>query len=167
MAAVTATPLLARSPEERALFNPAFIARLLHSATRDHDRAGRGATPVPFLYVIPPLALHRHSREQLPTNAATQMHVWTREHVRVLVGLPARTIALRPLVSDAICLALRHGVLRSNGGSVLPGSVRRRQRDMAATPEVDECVSAAQFLGRWFARQPDPATALALWGLRV
>jgi hypothetical protein len=60
-----------------------------------------------------------------------------------------------------------HGLLRAQRGTIDAAALRRRPRGMARSDDVDACLAKAGFLGRWFAEQPDPMTAMAWWGLRA
>jgi hypothetical protein len=161
-------PLVSGVPEEElALFNPAFLAVMAYNTTREY--AGKtDSSPIPFeyLYLILPLALHEATRAALPNSVATQMAVWTQGNPLLLVNLPARVRALRPLVGDACCFALQHGVLLGSGTGLNAGRVRRKTRTVSFTADADQCIARAAFLGRWFAGQSDVATTLAIWGLR-
>ena len=95
------------------------------------------------------------------------MGEWVRAHPAALVELPQRARSLQPLVSAAACFGLRHGVLDGEDGTLRAGSVKRRPRGMARSAEVDDCLSRAGFLGRWFSGQADATTTLAVWGLRA
>jgi hypothetical protein len=161
------TSLEARPLEEQALFNPAFLAVLLHAAASEHAQRSHGrALPVVLTYLLVPLNLHGPTRRTLPANVTAQMGEWTRAHPEALAGLDHRTRALQPLVSAGLRLGLTHGTLRSNHGRIEAGALQRRPRGMARSDEVEACIAKAGFLGRWFSEQPDPLTALALWGLR-
>lgn len=153
--------------EEEALFNSAFLALIVREAVADHMKRsdGRGL-PTVLAYLISPLALHGPTRRALPGNATSQMGEWTRGHPEALIGLNDRARALRPLVSGGIRLGLVHGVLRSSGGTLEAAPLGRRPRGMARSEDVDACLAKSRFLGRWFAEQPDPITAMAWWGLR-
>lgn len=161
-------PLVVGRPhEESALFNPAFLAALLNTAAREHGRrSGSRALPLAYAYLIPTLSLHRPTRDALPTSVSTQMAVWTQGNPLLLSDLPSRVQAMRPLVSDACCLALSHGVLTSDGQGFTAGRLRRRSRAVSITADSQQCSDRASFLGRWFADQSDVATTLAMWGLR-
>lgn len=156
------------SSEEVALFNPAYLARLLHAAANDYEKAVERAMPVEYAFLAVPLVLHKPTRDDLPTNASAQMHAWIREHPRHMARLDRRVVCMLPFVGMAVRFGLQHGVLTSADGRIGAGSVRRRPRGYAEfeSTEVQTCLRVAGFLGRWFARQPDNATVLALWGLR-
>jgi hypothetical protein len=154
--------------EEEALFNPAFLALVVRAAAADHvDRSGGRGLPIVLAYVIAPLALHGPTRRMLPSNVTAQMGEWIRSHPEALVGLSDRTRALRPLVSAGIRLGLIRGVLRAQDGTIDARTLQRRPRGMARSADVDACLAKAGFLGRWFAEQSDPTTAVAWWGIRA
>lgn len=156
------------SSEEVALFNPAFLARLLRSAVNDYEKAAARGMPAPLAFLLIPLLLHKPTRDDLPTHASSQMQTWIREHPRHLAQLDARVLGMRPFIGVAVRFGVQHGVLTSADGSIGVGTVKRRPRGHAEleSAEVDDCLRVASFLGRWFARQPDTATLLALWGLQ-
>lgn len=156
------------SSEEVALFNPAFLARLIRDAVNDYGEDARQNMPVSLAFLLVPLVLHKPTRDDLPTVASSQMQTWIREHPRHLAQLGTRVIGMRSFVGLAIRFGLHHGVLTSEDGRIGSGSVKRRPRgyNESESLEVQECLRASRFLGRWCARQSDAATLLAVWGLR-
>jgi hypothetical protein len=165
---VSASILEIGSTEEVALFNPAFLSRLLLATCNGWKSSEGQGMGVPIAFLAVPLALHRPTRDDLPRNAATQMQKWIRENPQHLAQFDKRVVSLRPFVGIALRYGLRHGVLVSDSGHLRPGVVKRRPRGFAEleTDDVTSCLVASAFLGRWFARQPDTATSLAMWGLR-
>ena len=156
------------SSEEIALFNPAFLARVLHDAVIDYEKDARQNMPVPLAFLLVPLVLHKPTRDDLPTLASSPSQTWIREPPRHLAQLGTRVVGMRSFVGLAIRFGLHHGVLTSEHGRIGAGSVKRRPRgyNESESVEVQKCLQAARFLGHWFARQPDAATLLALWGWR-
>lgn len=156
------------SSEEVALFNPAFVARLLRAAVNDYEKTAARGMPVPLAFLLIPLVLHKPTRDDLPTHASSQMQTWIREHPRHRAQLDVRVLGMRQFVGIAVRFGVQHGVLTSVDDGIGVGTVKRRPRGHAEleSAEVDHCLRAASFLGRWFARQPDTATLLALWGLQ-
>lgn len=156
------------SSEEIALFNPAFVARLLHAVVNEYEAAATRDMPVPLAFLAIPLVLHKPTRDDLPAHASSQMQTWIREHPRHLVELDGRVHRMRSFIGLAVRFGVQHGVLTSAAGGIGVGTVKRRPRGHAEleSAEVGGCLRAASFLGRWFARQPDTATLLALWGLQ-
>jgi hypothetical protein len=155
-----------RPEEEFALFNPAFVVRLLHEAARQHQPVRKESLPLPYAYLIPPLVLHGPTRRALPLTVSSQMASWAQDHPALLGDLAERASALVPIVGEACCFGLRHGVLLFDEAGFLAGQLRRRPRGLETTPEVSECISRAGFMGRWLAGQPDVATVYSMWGLR-
>jgi hypothetical protein len=154
--------------EEEALFNPAFLGLLVRESAKQHDeRSGGRPMPAVLAYLIAPLALHGPTRQALPTHVTAQMGEWVRAHPALLVDLASRARSLRPLVSTATCFGLRHGLLDGEDGAIRAGNVKRRPRGMPKSTDVEDCLSRAGFLGRWFAEQADATTTLAIWGLRA
>lgn len=153
--------------EELALFNPAFIALLLQRCAHEHQlRAGNRLFPTMLAYLVVPLTLHGPTRRQLPSHVTTQMAEWIRIHPEAVVGLAGRARAVRAIVSAGLRFGLTNTLLAGESAGIRALRLPRRPRGMVRTEEVDECLDKAGFLGRWFAGQADPLTALALWGLR-
>jgi len=158
---------LAPPLEELALFNPAFLALLVYHAARDYGAATSGRSlPLPFAYVLVPVVLHRGTRELLPRIVTSQMAEWTQAHPELLAEFPDRVRWLVPLVGEACCFAIRYGVLIGEVEGLRAGELTRRSTRGLFTTEVEACIERARFCGRWFARQPDTISALAMWGLR-
>lgn len=164
---MSATAADTRPFEEEALFNAAFLALVVRDAAAEHMKRSEGqGLPTMLVYLITPLALHGPTRRSLPSNVTAQMGEWVRGHPEALIGLGDRARALRPLVSAGVRLGLSHGLLRSAGGTLKAAPLGRRPRGMARSEDVDACLAKSRFLGRWFAEQADPITAMAWWGLK-
>lgn len=156
-----------RPIEEEALFNPAFLALIVRAAAAEHEaRSGGRGMPVILTYLIAPLALHGPTRRALPNNVTAQMGEWIRSHPQALVDLPNNARALRPFVSAGLRLGLSHDVLEARDGAIQARALQRRPRGMTRSEDVEACIGKAGFLGRWFAEQSDPLTAMAWWGVR-
>ena len=159
--------VITRPVEEEALFNPAFLALVVRAAAAEHEERSRGrGIPVVLAYLVAPLALHGPTRRTLPSNVTAQMGEWIRNHPEALVDLADHARALRPFVSAGIRLGLTYDVLDSRDGAIKAKTLRRRPRGMARSEDAEACIGKAGFLGRWFAEQPDPLTAMAWWGVR-
>jgi hypothetical protein len=152
--------------EEEALFNPAFLSLLIRESAKEHKTNGDRPLPTILAYLLAPLALHRPTRDALPTYVTTQVGEWVHQHPELLVDLDNHARSLRPFVSAAACFGLRHGVLMAETDGLGAGIVKRRPQGMPRDADVQDCLRCAGFLGRWFARQPDAVTLLAIWGLR-
>jgi hypothetical protein len=164
---VSPVDLVERPPEEVALFNAGFLAVLSYHAAHGYkERAGDQGMPAVLMYLMAPLVLHRQTRQELPHTVVAQMGLWIHNHPVIVASLPERAVALRPLVSEALTLGIRHGVVVPVGATVVAAKLRRRPPGLRQSEEVRACKHSAEFIGRWFAAQGDPLTTLALWGLR-
>jgi hypothetical protein len=163
---VTTEAVEANSPTS-PLFNEAFCAVLAHAACRDFSLHGTEAMPLPYAYLILPLALHAPTREALPRTTAASMWPWVRDRAEIMAGLTHRIQAFRPYVSGALLFGVRSRVLIAAPDGLTAGVLRRRPRNLRPTVDWSECLRASAFLGRWFAAQrTDTASTLAIWGLR-
>lgn len=160
------TKALRGSTEERALFNPAFIAVLAFEFVTSYRQASNRPASLPLVYVALPLALHRRTRIELPSRSDALMQKWLSQNGQLAVALPRRVDGLAPFVSDGIVFGLRHGVLAAGQGGLVATKLQRRRRGTPETGDLSDCRRAARFVGRWFGKQGDPATLLALWGFR-
>jgi hypothetical protein len=136
--------------EEEALFNPPFLALLANKAAGDFERRGGRGMPVLLTYLTAALVLHQPTRIALPSQVTSQMGEWIRSHPVLLLDLSERTRALLPFVSAGLRFGLRYGMLRSEGELLLAGRLRRRPRGMQRSDEVDNSLTKASLLGRWF-----------------
>lgn len=159
-------PPLADS-ETSALFNPAFCAVLLNKACAAYEAKAGTAMPVTFAFIALPSALHKPTREALPTTTASSMWGWLRRNPIVLTDLAQRVRTFRPFTGAAITYGLSHAVLKGSIGSIASGAMNRRPRTLFPTEDWTDCLKAAEFLGRWFGgSDADEATTLAQWGVR-
>lgn len=154
--------------EAAALFNAAFCAVVLNRACAGFTAKGGEAMPLTFAYLVLPSALHRATREALPSTSAASMTTWLRDHPLVLADLPRRVRLFRDFTSQAIVYGLGHGILASNGDGALSAlALARRPRALRPTQDWEACHKAADFLGRWLGSTgSDEPTTLAQWGLR-
>lgn len=160
-------PEPALDSETSALFNPAFCAVLLNRATRDFETKSGEAMPVTLAFLILPSALHKPTRDELPSRTSASMWAWLRSHPVLLMDFGDRVRAFRPFTAEAIAYALQHGVLEGQLGLIASGALGRRPRTLHPTEDWLSCLRAAGFLGKWFGGvDADEATVLAQWGVR-
>lgn len=161
----TAVPAL--DSETSTLFNPAFCAVLLNKASIGYEARADKALPVIFAFLILPSALHKPTRDALPSTTASSMWNWLRANPVLLMDLADRVRTFRPFTAAAITYGLRHAVLTGSLGSIAAGALGRRPRTLYPTEDWLACLKAAEFLGKWFGgTDTDEATTLAQWGVR-
>lgn len=160
-------PLLTHDSETNTLFNPAFCAVLLNKATKGYEAKAGVPMPVTFAFLILPSALHKPTRNALPSTVASSMWGWLQTHPVLLMDFVDRVRSLRPFTAAALSYGLQHGALKASLGSITPGELGRRPRALHPTEDWLGCLEAAEFLGRWFGGiNADEATTLAQWGVR-
>lgn len=153
--------------EASALFNPAFCALLLNKACVAYEQKARSAMPISFAFLILPSALHKPTRDALPRTTAASMWPWLRDNPVILMDFADRVRTFRTFTGRAVSYGLQHAVLIGSPGSIAAGKLGRRPRSLFPTSDWEDCVKAAEFLGRWFGgTDADQATTLAQWGVK-
>jgi hypothetical protein len=149
-----------RSKIEAGLLNPALIAVLMSEAAKGYEEHS-GPMTWPMAFLIPPLVLHRPTRDALPRDTRTHLSTWISRQPVLLAGLPERTSAMAPLVREALRFGLRHRVLEVSGGRV-----RGLMTQVPPPGDLRVLVSKAALVGRWLAKSDQPSTVFALFGVR-
>lgn len=164
---MTLAPWPERPIEQARLLNPAFVGTLLWSSARAYAATADQAQPYAISFLVAPIALHKSTRDSLPTTTRTSLVSWVGENPRVIVGFAERARALVPLVKEATLFASNGGLLRVYQSRIVaesrPRSMARFERE--ASDEVKACIKKADFLGKWFALSSDYTTVMALWGV--
>lgn len=161
------TPAFAVDSETSSLFNPAFCAVVLNRASEGYEAKSIAAMPVTFAFLVLPSALHKPTREALPSTTVTSMWGWLRANPVLLMDFADRVRIFRPFTAAAITYGLQHRVLTGSLGSISALKLSRRPRTLNPTEDWNACMKAAGFLGRWFGGlDTDEATTLVQWGVR-
>jgi hypothetical protein len=149
-----------RSRVEATLLNPALIALLISEAAQEYERQ---AEPMswPLAFLIPPLVLHRPTRDALPRDTRTHLSTWISRQPVLRAGFPDRAAAMVPLARESLRFGLRNGVLEASGGKVRGLTIRT-----APPGDLRILVGKAGLVGRWLARTDQPSTVFALFGVR-
>jgi Family of unknown function (DUF6521) len=153
-----------RPLEERANYNPAFLALLLREAADGYITESQRTLPVPLAFLALPLVLHRTTRESLPKIISTSMPIWLQEHPFLREGFVARVRAVAPAVREALVTALTTGLLELDRGALTPAAEPGKARH--ATTESRAVAARARFVGRWLSRAGDIDTIFFLWGVK-
>jgi hypothetical protein len=149
-----------RSRVEASLLNPALIALLMAEAAKEYERQ---AEPMswPLTFLIPPLVLHRPTRDALPRDTRTHLSTWIARQPVIRAGFPERAAAMAPLSREGLRFGMRNGVLDASEGKVRGLSSRP-----APPGDLRVLVNRAGLVGRWLARTDQPSTVFALFGVR-
>jgi hypothetical protein len=146
---------------EATMLNPALFAALIAVAARDYEAHAGEAMMWPIGFLLPPLVLHRPTRDALPASTRTHFSTWVRREPLIRAGFPARAADLTALTREGLRAGLRAGVLTIDDGR-LTGTLTTP----TAGGELGEILKAAALVGRWLAKLDQPSTAFALLGVR-
>jgi hypothetical protein len=153
-----------RPVEEARLLNPALLASLVAASVGDYESTAHEPMPWTLSFLVPALALHERTRAALPGNTSAHFATWLDRHAEIRVGFPGRARAMVPLTKEGLRLGLRSGALAFEGSGLRVNARLGSQRSQS--DEVAQCLDAARFVGRWFARRLDIATIFGLLGVR-
>jgi len=159
------------SLEERRLLNPAFVGTLLMRAAFGHSKGSKRALPYVYSYLVPPLLLHRETRERLPSSVATTLISWAERNGDLLAPLPRRIAELAPSTREALLLMTSHGMANlAESSGVLPAVAEETIVDFekkTSSTEVSDCLRRAYFVGRWLSVAGTIPTVLTALGVRL
>lgn len=155
-----------RPAEVANLLNPAFCSILLRDSIVDFQREKEQGMPYSLSFLVLPLVLHKPTRETLPRNIRTQLHVWLQRKPEVRVGFSERTRHLVPYTKEALVFGIQEDVIVVSGsGTLISGDRRLGSLPWSRDAEPSVCRNKARFVGRWFARAGDISTVFTMWGI--
>lgn len=155
-----------RTREVAYLLNPAFCSRLLYTAIKEYERKAQHAFPVPLLYLVLPLVLHKQTRTRI--NSRTQLLHWIQANHYLLIGFSKRTKELVVITNEALELLLQSGTIQITQSGEL--SIAKTQKSLSKTrfvdSEVSECITKSEHVARWFASAGKTETIYIGLGVR-
>nr|WTB12092.1 DUF6521 family protein [Streptomyces antimycoticus] len=154
------------SREERALFNPAFMALVSCRAVQGHQRDA-GPCPLPLAVTAAVMALQPAVRALLPSTTRASAAKWIEDNQSVRVLMATNAPLLAAVVRPGILFALQTDLLGFDGTARL--RLRRRALPATITGTSDSFVAvqkSAHMLGRWLPTGGSTATVLTLLGVR-
>jgi hypothetical protein len=154
-------PWSERPQIEATLLNPALFAVSMSVAARAYEQRAHELMIWPLAFLVPPLILHRPTREALPKTVASHLATWIGRQPLFRAGFPARAQQLTPMSREGLRLGLRTGVL-----SVEAGRLRGTLDAPDEGGDLFEVLKAAKFLGRWLPKVEQPSSVFALLGVR-
>ena len=149
-----------RSRVEASILNPALIALLVSEAARQYEIQANPMI-VSMAFLIPPLVLHRPTRDVLPRDTRTHLSTWIARQPVLRAGFPDRAAAMTPLTREALRFGIRNGVLEITGGEIRSLTTRP-----APPGDLRVLIKNAGMVGRWLAKSDQPSTVFALFGVR-
>ncbi len=153
-----------RSPVGRAMLNPALFTMIAAAAAEEYGRAAKQRMPWALMFLVPPLVLHRGTREALPRTTATHWPTWVGRNPVLLSGYPLRARSLVEPTRAGLRFGLWHGVLAIDDEQRLQGRLRLKARpeDLG---DVAQVLRSSGLVGKWLTKLDSPATAFALLGV--
>jgi hypothetical protein len=151
-----------RPREEAALFNPAYLALILHGLSNGYRKEQKAPLPLVLAFVGVPLVANGTNRAALPRSVATSLGAWFERNPEIRERLPTQCRAFVGLVQSALQFGLSGGVLEmtSDGGIAARGKVTA-----AAGSEHLLILNRATLAGRLLARAGNTTTAMRLAGV--
>lgn len=152
-----------RSWVSASMLNPALIASIVVAAAEGHEYESDDPMPWELAFLVPPMVLHRDTREALPTRITSHAAKWVNAHASLLAAFPQRVTGMLPYTREGLRYALRSGAATLSGAHLRgEGSWKL---DKKRSPELALLITQAAFLGRWFAKTGSSTTVYALFGV--
>lgn len=158
-----------RSPEERALLNPAFSSNILWHAAMGYSEVNPTGLSYEESFLVLPFILHRPTRDTLPRSVTTSLAVWLDQNPLARGRISSRARMMVEFTKEALIFAGMHRFISFESGKVMADRTWQRtvNRTMrTSSDEVQRCAKRATFLGKWFAGTGSPTTVLALMGVK-
>jgi|SRR5262245_36051096 len=156
-----------RPSEEANNLNPAFCGELIFRAIREFHREQQRPLGLPLAFLVLPIALHAPTRERLPGNVSAIFGAWVAEQGPYLADLPDRVARLVPISREGLLFLMQHKAIAVDEGGVVPGAepLKISAKLDKITEDTADARRAAALLGRWFARQGQPALIMQALGV--
>src|SRR5690554_3501872 len=101
-----------RVKEEANLLNPAFLLVLFISAIKGYEEKGEVGIPYLYMFLIPPIVLHKATRKLLPRSISTSLFTWLYESQQVKISFYNRAKSLKPFIQEAILFGLQSNAIK-------------------------------------------------------
>lgn len=157
-----------RSAEEAALFNPAFVAMVLHHIAQDFEQESSQGLPFVLAFVAAPVVFVSMIRDGLPTRKDSSLAAWLQANPRIRLKFAKLAAAMVPAVREGLLYGLAKEVLQMDGSDIKAQQLKKGSGAVLgnATREVLEILAKARFTGRWYAHSGTVETIMVLWGVR-
>lgn len=153
-----------RSWVTSSMLNPAVVAVIIVAAANMYEEHSGEPMPWELIFLAVPMALHRDTRESLPTRINSYAAKWVGDNATLQASFPRRVASMIPYAREGLRYGLRTGGLILLDDGRLRGAARwklHKERDK----ELSVIIGKSAFLGRWFAHTGTPATLFALFGV--
>lgn len=159
---------LDRSPEVAALLNPAFCGLLLSIGIAEYNKYAEDGAPYAFPFIMLPLVLHRPTRMVFPRTVRTAFSAWITNTDTAIakIGFAERAKNMTPYVKEALIFSIQNKSVELTDLGLLKSVSTLANSFPGATRDVEDCIKASKFSGKWLSMIGDFKTAMALLGVR-
>jgi len=122
--------------------------------------------PVPLIYLVLPLLLHRKTREAISTK--TQFINWIHNNEYLLIDFAERSESLVTITNEALeyLLHSNHIAFSSSGEVQISYAIKSLSKTKFAEEDVKTCIDKSESIGKWFARTGRVETIYSALGVR-
>ncbi len=161
-------PWQQRPAEEAALFNPAFMATVIHHAAKDFEEESGSGLPFALAFLAVPVVLVSLFRDALPSRKDSSLAAWLQGHPHIRLKFAGLAGAMVPVVREGILFGLGKGALHLDGGLIRALPLKKGSGSVLGegTKEVLAILGKARFVGRWYANAGTVETIMVLWGVQ-
>ena len=155
-----------RPREVRILFNPAFCGLVIARGVQGFDETVNRPMPFSLTLLIPPLFLHKRTRDQFKEANRAYFTKTLQEHPEIRVDLARRARGLLPYTMEAFAYLMSCGAIDVDDAGCISLKEKTIKRLITGTQDTKDCQTVARALGRKFALINDRATIYTTLGIR-
>ncbi|WP_369334895.1 three component ABC system middle component [Demequina sp. B12] len=145
------------------MINPALVGAAIAWCTARYHQETSHAMPWELCYLVPPLVLHRETRQGLAHVSKTHLSSWVGNHPAELVTFADRTRRFRPHVDEGLRFALRTEILAIADGHLLANIPTGTK--VGANTELAEILRSSASLGRMLGRAGTSTNIYTIFGV--
>lgn len=155
-----------RAKEVAYLLNPAFCGRILYNTIKVYNEESNRPLPLPLIYLILPLILHKQTRLQI--NSRTQLLVWLQRNPEMLIGFSERAKSMISITNEAIELLLQSSMVKltNNAELAISQTLRPLSKTKYSNTEVKESINKGEHVAKWFVQAGKTETIFVSLGVR-
>lgn len=159
------------TPETLRLLNPAFVATVIGHAATGYAEHGDQGLPFTLAFIVPPLLLHKDTRDILPKVITSKLPDWAHKSSAELAFLPDHARELQPAVRHAILLGVHFDIIRFDDEARMRTSSqfnpKSAQNELEKSGEIGEIMKKSHFIGRWLSVSGNQPTVLSILGIGI
>lgn len=159
------------TPETLRLLNPAFLATVIGHAAIGYAEHKDQGLPFALSFILPPLVLHKDTRDVLPKMITSKLPDWAHKNSTVLAFLPDHARELQPAVRSAILVGAHFDIIQFDDKARLRASSqfnpKAAQNELKKSDEIGEIMQKSHFIGRWLSVSGNQPTVLSILGIGI